>query len=183
MSPSRAAVRKERTFQDWAGLEWEGGGMTCMRTGDARSLFLVSCCFFVIVAGVAAHGESPPGSAPAGNALPKLAAEQGASLRGVIQHSTRGRGKGAVRLDVLSDSGEAMAVLTVPDATLDTLGLSLRRAERIEARGTLVPGKVPLFVASEIVVEGRAIPIRKSLIGRSPRSPKPTPGTTASPGA
>lgn len=68
-----------------------------------------------------------------------------------------------MRLDVLSDAGEPTAVLTVPDSTLDVLGLSLRRGETIEARGTMLPGKVPLLVVSEIVLEGRTIAIRESL--------------------
>lgn len=113
-----------------------------------------------------ASGAEPPVPSVA-KSLPALrsgTSEGTVHLRGVIQHSTRGRGRGgAVRLDVLSDAGEPTAVLTVPDSTLDVLGLSLRRGETIEARGTMLPGKVPLLVVSEIVLEGRTIAIRESL--------------------
>ena len=108
--------------------------------------------------------EPAAGSAKSLPALRNGTSEEVVYLRGVIQHSTRGRGRGgAVRLDVLSDAGEPTAVLTVPDSTLDTLGLSLRRGEEIEARGAMLPGKVPLLVVSEIVLEGRTIAIRESL--------------------
>ena len=98
-----------------------------------------------------------------GKSLPTLAAGESDSVRlqGEIRHSTRGKGKGAVRLDVVSDAGEKVAVLTVSDDTLDAHGLSLRPGERIDARGSLLPGKVPLLVAVEVVVDGRTIQLRE----------------------
>jgi hypothetical protein len=97
--------------------------------------------------------------------LPTLgAAETAASVRlqGEIRHSTRGRGRGAVRLDVVSDAGEKVAVLTVSNDTLDAHGLSLRPGERIDARGSLIQGKVPLLVAVELVVDGRTVRLRET---------------------
>lgn len=101
-------------------------------------------------------------------------------MQGEIKHSTRGRGRGAVRLDVLSDDGTAIAVLLVPDANLDTLGLSLRPGERIDARGSLVAGKQSLLVATEVTVDGRVIKIRQGNEGKrgaaqAPEPPEATP--------
>lgn len=110
-----------------------------------------------------ARAEDPKPSP--GKGLPTLAAgdtPKSIRLQGEIRHSTRGRGRGAVRLDVVSDAGEKVAVLTVTNDTLDALDLSLRPGERIDARGSLLPGKVPLLVAVELVVDGRTVRLREA---------------------
>jgi hypothetical protein len=114
---------------------------------------------------------------PSPGKLPTLAAgapDESIRLQGEIRHSTRGRGRGAVRLDVVSDAGEKVAVLTVSNDILDALGLSLRPGERIDARGSLLPGKVPLLVAVELVVDGRTVSLRGASKGGSPGSEKGT---------
>jgi hypothetical protein len=120
-----------------------------------------------------ARAEDPQPSP--GKGLPTLTAgDAGKSIRlqGEIRHSTRGRGRGAVRLDVVSDAGEKVAVLTVSNDTLDAFGLSLRPGERIDARGSLLPGKVPLLVAVELVVDGRTVRLREASEDGNPGSAK-----------
>jgi hypothetical protein len=122
----------------------------------------------------AAAGADP--SAPGPKKLPALAkpgASEGARVQGEIKHSTRGKGRGAVRLDVLGDDGAAIAVLLVPDAKLDELGLSFRAGERIDARGSLVTGKQTLLVATEVTVDGRPIAIRDGSEGKRGVAPTP----------
>jgi hypothetical protein len=132
---------------------------TALRTARA---FLVAVS---VAIAASAAGES---AAPARKTLPSLggASVESTRVQGEIKHSTRGKGRGAVRLDVLSDDGAAMAVLLVPDASLDTLGLSLRPGERIDARGSLVAGKQSLLVATEVTVDGRVIKIRQGNEGK-----------------
>jgi hypothetical protein len=119
----------------------------------------------MLCTGHIARAEDPQPSPAKG--LPTLAAgetNESVRLQGEIRHSTRGRGRGrgAVRLDVVSDAGEKVAVLTVSNDTLDALGLSLRPGERIDARGSLLQGKVPLLVAVELVVDGRTVRLRET---------------------
>jgi hypothetical protein len=116
-------------------------------------------------ASIAAAEDAPPSQPSPGKGLPTLAASDASKsirLQGQILHSTRGRGRGAVRLDVVSDAGEKVAVLTVNNDTLDAHGLSLRPGERIDARGSLLPGKVPLLVAVEITVDGKTVQLREA---------------------
>jgi hypothetical protein len=141
----------------------------------------------VALAATLAGAESPPVKSQ--KTLPSLAAGgagESARVQGEVRHSTRGRGRGAVRLDVLSDSGEAVAVLLVPDGVLDSLGLSYRAGERIDARGSLVPGKLALLVATEVTVDGRVVRLRGdpqaegSGAREPPRAPEPS-GPMATP--
>jgi len=133
----------------------------------ARVLALVAA-----TAGVAAGAEAP---ASPRKKLPSLGAGASEPVRvqGEIKQSTRGRGSGPVRLDVQSDDGAAVAILLTSDAILDSLGLSLKAGERIDARGAMVAGKKPLLVATDVTVEGKVIEIRESGPGKqnAPASP------------
>jgi hypothetical protein len=101
-------------------------------------------------------------------------------VQGEIKQSTRGRGSGPVRLDVQSDDGAAVAILLISDASLDSLGLSLKAGERIDARGAMVAGKKPLLVATEVTVEGKVIEIRESEPGKQ-NAPAPPAAPSGSP--
>src|SRR6478736_4792837 len=92
----------------------------------ARVLALVAA-----TAGVAAGAEAPASPRKKLPSLGGAGAAETVRVQGEIKQSTRGRGSGPVRLDVQSDDGAAVAILLTSDASLDSLGLSLKAGERI----------------------------------------------------
>ena len=126
--------------------------------------------------GVAAGADAPASPRKKLPSLGSAGAPETVRVQGEIKQSARGRGSGPVRLDVQGDDGAAIAILLVPDASLDTLGLSLKAGERIDARGAMVSGKKPLLVATEVTVAGHVVRIRDSGPGQ-PSAPVPPPAS------
>jgi hypothetical protein len=144
------------------------------------AIFAIAAC-----AGGAWAGDEPaatprpiasrvPVERSGGPSLPTLFSEGSvADVRGKIVQSTRGR-PGPVRLEVETDGGgKPLDVLVVPDTICDELGLSLRTGEQVHLRGSHFAGKSPIFVASAVVVDGKAIALHN-------RAAHPRPGPTAS---
>lgn len=139
----------------------------------ARPLALCGSLAVWLVAARAAHGApaatpSPPagGRPAAATAAPGHArieplsiSKSATEVQGKILRSTRGQ-RGPVRLQVARTSGGQVAVLLAPDELCDRLGLSLREGEQVTVRGALFPGRNPILVASEVVVDGKEIPVR-----------------------
>jgi hypothetical protein len=105
--------------------------------------------------------------------LPTLGTEStSVDLRGKILHSTRGR-PGPVRLQVERQGAKPLEVLVAPNEICDQLGLSLRPGEEVHLRGALFEAKTPIFVASAVVVDGKAIAVRgKAASGATPGATK-----------
>ena len=124
-----------------------------------------------LVAARAAHGAPaatpapPAGARPAATAPghatiePMSISKSATEVQGKILHSTRGQ-HGPVRLQVARAGGGQVAVLVAPDELCDRLGLSLREGEQVTVRGALFPGRNPILITSEVVVDGKEIPVR-----------------------
>lgn len=96
-----------------------------------------------------------------GKTLPRLTdATASEEVSGRIADSTRGR-PGPVRLVLRLAGGEELAVLMVPDAQCDRLGLSLKTGEEITVVGyRMSTGTRPLLVARTVVEASRRVDLR-----------------------
>jgi hypothetical protein len=128
--------------------------------GRATALVLAAAASSALATEAPAPAASPAPARPGGKTLPSLFGKDSmVEVRGKILGSSRGH-PGPVRLEVEKSDGERIDVLVAPDELCERLGLSLRAGEQVHVRGSLFKGRTPIVVASEVIVDGKEIPVR-----------------------
>lgn len=136
------------------------------RRGVRRVVGALLACSVLLTAATLAHAADPqPQAQPSAGGPPRvpMVSTQGppTHVEGKIARSTRGSGKGPVRLDVEpKKGGEPVKVMVAEDAVCDRLGLSLKAGEEVAVDGPMLKGERPILIATAFTVDGKTIRVR-----------------------